>query len=60
MTVYMIDCSHCARVIKTPDGAYCVPMPMGNKACHVEPGHAGTKEDPDPIVCEYYMEEVKE
>lgn len=59
MTTYKIDCEHCMQIMQTTNGNYCMPMVMGNVTCRIEPGHAGTKADPDPIVCDYYMPEVK-
>ena len=56
MTVYHIDCRRCRNKDIMPNGdVYCRPMRAGRPAVYIEDGHAGTREDPDPVMCDEYQ-----
>ena len=63
MTVYRCDCNRCLNKIELHDGVhegiYCKPRIEINEGVYIEPGHAGTKDDPDPICCDHYIEGPK-
>lgn len=56
MTRYEIDCSKCkqVKIVGSEGQRYCKPMMEGKKAVYIEP-HAGTKEDPDIVKCQYFI-----
>lgn len=61
MTVYKVDCWKCTQTaIGTNGYTYCQPMREGRGGVYIEPGHAGTKLDPDPIMCDHYTTEPRQ
>ena len=63
MTVYRCDCHKCTNKVeihnKVRDGVYCKAIISGQRGVYIEEGHAGTREDPDPVCCDQYTTEVK-
>ena len=55
MTIFKVDCKKCANVVKFGDQSYCVPMKQGKKCIYLEPGHKGDRNDPDPVLCDYFI-----
>ena len=64
MTIYRCNCRKCTNKVEIHDGVrdgiYCKTyIDKGIMGVYIEDGHAGTKEDPDPVCCDYYTPEVK-
>lgn len=59
MTVYRINCRKCRNVVELHDGVhegvYCRAVVEGRRGTYIEDGHAGTREDPDPVCCDEYI-----
>ena len=61
VTEYRIDCHKCTnKAIALNGDKYCLPMVRGERGCYIESGHAGTKDDPDPICCDHYTVESRQ
>ena len=61
MVNYKFDCFKCTNFAVNAQGnTYCLPMIKGKRACYLEEGHTGTKDDPDVMLCDYYTTEARQ
>ena len=62
MTTYRIDCRKCTNIAIGDNGdVYCLPTRLNHKSSiYIEDGRAGTKEDPDPVCCDYFTTEQRQ
>ena len=62
MTTYRIDCRKCTNIAIGDNGdVYCLPTRLNHKSSiYIEDGHARTKEDPDPVCCDYFTTEQRQ
>lgn len=61
MTEYRISCKDCNNKAVNLDGEfYCLPAIRGKRACYLEEGHTGTRDDPDVMLCDYYTTEARQ
>ena len=61
MTRYEFDCRRCTyKVVGYNGEEYCRVAITGERGCYLEDGHAGTREDPDPLKCDEYSVEPRQ
>lgn len=62
MTRYECDCAKCTnKAFGDNGGVYCFPArELHRNVVYIEDGHAGTKDDPDLVCCDYFTTEPRQ